>query len=125
MFTFFFKKTPLESSLSLCYFICLFFDYKYDPHLLLFSLIVVAFLACTYEAVHIQHSFEFFCVLSGLAQKIPARCNKGSYVFSFFFNFIFILFLALPQMHLCVVFYFILFFFLIPSTHSLRFGSRM
>ena len=31
----------------------------------------------------------------GLAQKISARCNTGSYVFSFFFICIFILFLAL------------------------------
>ena len=30
----------------------------------------------------------------GLAQKISARCNTGSYVFSFFFICIFILFLA-------------------------------
>ena len=35
----------------------------------------------------------------GLAQKISARCNTGSYVFSFFFICIFILFLALSHLH--------------------------
>ena len=35
----------------------------------------------------------------GLAQKISARCNTGSYVFSFFFICIFILFLALSHMY--------------------------
>ena len=33
----------------------------------------------------------------GLVQKISARCNTGSYVFSFFFIFIFILLLALSH----------------------------
>ena len=54
--------------------------------------------------VHIQHSFEFLCMLSGLgwvalAQKISARCNTGSYVFSFFFIWIFILLLALSHIY--------------------------
>ena len=54
--------------------------------------------------VHIQHSFEFLCMLSGLgwvglAQKISARCNTGSYVFSFFFICIFILLLALSHIY--------------------------
>ena len=35
----------------------------------------------------------------GLAQKIPARCNTGSYVFSFFFICIFILFRALLHIY--------------------------
>ena len=35
----------------------------------------------------------------GLAQNISARCNTGSYVFSFFFICIFILFLALSHLH--------------------------
>ena len=52
----------------------------------------------------------------GLAQKISARCNTGSYVFSFFFICIFILFLALSHLHV---------FFLIPSARSLRFGRRL
>ena len=50
----------------------------------------------------------------GLAQKISAHCNTGFYVFSFFFIWIFILFLALSQ--LCIF---------IPSARSLRFGSRL
>ena len=102
--SFFFKKTLLGSSLSFCYLIFLFFDCKYHLHLLLFSLIVMAFPACTCEPVHIQHSFEFLCMLSGLgwvalAQKISARCNTGSYVFSFFFICIFILLLALSHIY--------------------------
>ena len=36
----------------------------------------------------------------GLAQKISARCNTGSYVFSFFFICIFILFLASLHIYL-------------------------
>ena len=36
----------------------------------------------------------------GLAQKISARCNTGSYVFSFFFICIFILFLALLHIYI-------------------------
>ena len=51
----------------------------------------------------------------GLAQKISARCNTGSYFFSFFFICIFILFLALSHLH----------FFLIHSARSLRFGRRL
>ena len=35
--------------------------YKYRLHLLLFSLNVMAFPACTCEKVDIRHSFEFFC----------------------------------------------------------------
>ena len=35
----------------------------------------------------------------GLAQKISARCNTGSYVFSFLFICIFILFLALSHIY--------------------------
>ena len=50
--SFFFKKILLESSLSFCYLIFLFFDCKYHLHLLLFSLIVMAFPACTCELVH-------------------------------------------------------------------------
>ena len=51
----------------------------------------------------------------GLAEKISARCNTGSYVFSFFFIWIFH---SLPCIitHLC---------FFIPSARSLRFGSRL
>ena len=93
---------------------------KYRLHLLSFSLIVLAFPACTCEPVGIQHSFEFFlrgvrprCI--GLARKTSAHCNTGSYVFSFLFIFIFILFLALSHMHVI----------LIPSVRSLRFGSRL
>ena len=51
----------------------------------------------------------------GLAQKISAHCNTGSYVLSFFFICIFILFLALSHMYV----------FFIPSARSLRFGSRL
>ena len=40
----------------------------------------------------------------GLAQKISARCNTGSYVFSFFFIWIFILLLALS--HICISLFF-------------------
>ena len=93
---------------------------KYRLHLLSFSLIILAFPACTCEPVGIQHSFEFFlrgvrprCI--GLARKTSAHCNTGSYVFSFLFIFIFILFLALSHMHVI----------LIPSVRSLRFGSRL
>ena len=50
----------------------------------------------------------------GLVQNISARCNTGSYVFSFFFISIFIL--LLPLSHIYV--------FFIPSARSLRFGSR-
>ena len=50
----------------------------------------------------------------GLAQKISARFNMGSYVFSFFFICILILFLALSHIY-----------FFIPSARSLRFGSRL
>ena len=102
--SFFFQEDTSGKFLILCYLICLSFDCKYHLHLLLFSLIVVAFPACTCEPVHIQHSFEFLCMLSGLgwvgfAQKISARCNTGSYVFSFFFICIFILLLALSHIY--------------------------
>ena len=50
----------------------------------------------------------------GLAQKISARFNMGSYVFSFFFICILILFLVLSHIN-----------FFIPSARSLRFGSRL
>ena len=50
-------------------FACFFFR-KYHPHLLSFSLIVMAFPACTCELVHIQHSFEFLCVVSGLVMQV-------------------------------------------------------
>ena len=100
-------------SLSFCHLICLFFDCKYNLHLPLFSLIVMAIPACTCEQVHIQHSFEFLCVVSGisvgLAQKISARCNTSFYFFSFFFICIFILLLAISHM------YFFLFPQCVPS----------
>ena len=51
----------------------------------------------------------------GLARKISAPCNTGSYVFSFFFILIFILLLAISHMYVI----------LIPSARSLRFGSRL
>ena len=51
----------------------------------------------------------------GLAQKISARGNTGSYVFSFFFICIFILFRALLRIYV----------FFIPSARSLRFESRL
>ena len=64
----------------------------------------MAFPACTCELVHIQDSFRvslagvgLMCV--GLVQKISARCNTGSYVFSFFFICIFILLLALSHIY--------------------------
>ena len=50
----------------------------------------------------------------GLAQKISARFNMGSYVLSFFFICILILFLVLSHIN-----------FFIPSARSLRFGSRL
>ena len=51
----------------------------------------------------------------GLAQKISALCNTGSYVCSFFFICVFILCLALSHNYV----------FFIPSARSLRFGSRL
>ena len=45
----------------------LYFDCKYRLHLLLFSLIIMAFPACTCEPVGIQHSFEFLCMVSSLS----------------------------------------------------------
>ena len=56
---FLYEKTLLESSWSFCYFICMFYDCKYRLHLLLFSLIIMTFPACTSEPVGIQHPFEF------------------------------------------------------------------
>ena len=114
----FFKKTPPESSLSFCHLICLFFDCKYHLHLPLFSLIVMAFPACTCELVHIQDSFEFLWVVSGLV------CRSGSkdictlqHGFLCFLLFLYLYFhsLACIITHLC---------FFIPSARSLRFGSR-
>ena len=55
-----------------------------------FSLIIMAFPACTCEPGLRSVS---------LAQKISARCNTGSYVFSFFFICIFILLLALSHIY--------------------------
>ena len=73
---------------------------KYRQQLLLFSLIVIAFPACTCESVD-RYTAPFLVFLRGvrlrcvgLTRKISAHCNTGSYVFSFFFIFIFILFLA-------------------------------
>ena len=43
---------------------------KYRLHLLSFSLIVLAFPACTCEPVGIQHSFEFFCLVSGQGVQV-------------------------------------------------------
>ena len=105
-------------SLSFCHLICLFFDCKYNLHLPLFSLIVMAIPACTCEQVHIQHfrvslrGVRHKCV--GLAQKISARCNTSFYFFPFsFFVFLF----SSLQYHMYV--------FFIPSARSLRFGSRL
>ena len=67
------------------YIIFLFFDCKCRLHLLLFSLIVPL---CGVRP---------WCV--GLARKISARCNTGSYVFSFLFICIFILLLALSHIY--------------------------
>ena len=64
--------------------------YKYRLHLLLFSLNVMAFPACTCETVDIRHSFEFFC---------KRESNTGSYVSSFYFICIFILFLTSSHMY--------------------------
>ena len=104
-FFLFFLRRHLQKVLypSVILFAC-FFDCKYYLHFPLFSLIVMAFPACTCEQVLIQHSFEFLCVVSGikcvgLAQKISARCNTGFYVFSFSFICIFILLLALSHMY--------------------------
>ena len=58
-----------------------------------FSLIIMALPACTCEPGLRSVS---------LAQKISARCNTGSYVFSFFFICIFIIFFAL--LHICFLF---------------------
>ena len=55
-----------------------------------FSLIIMALPACTCEPGLRSVS---------LAQKISARCNTGSYVFSFFFICIFILLLALSHIY--------------------------
>ena len=70
-------------------------DCKYQLHLLLFSLIVMAFPACTCEPVHIQHSFEYLWVVSGLgvqvwlkrylhaATRVPMFASFSLFVFLF------------------------------------------
>ena len=102
----FFKKAPPESSLSFCHLICLFFDCKYHLHLPLFSLIVMAFPACTCEQVHIQHSFEFLCVVSGISVyfwlKRDLRAATRVSMFSPFSLFVF-LFSSLHY-HTCMFF---------------------
>ena len=91
--SFFFKKTLLESSKSFCYHLhCYYFRWLSWPFL---------------RAQRASSNTALFrvslggvglrCV--GLAQKISARCNTGSYVFSFFFICIFILLLALSHIY--------------------------
>ena len=110
------ESTSTKFLILLLFYLPIFYC-KYRLHLLLFSLIAFAFPACTCEPIGIQHPFGVFlrgvgprCV--GLARKISAHCNTGSYVFSFFFIFIFILFPTLSHMYVI----------LIPSARSLKVG---
>ena len=107
-------------SLSFCHLICLFFDCKYNLHLPLFSLIVMAIPACTCEQVHIQHSFEFLCVVSGISVYVwLKRYLRAATRVSIFFPFsLFVFLFSSLQYHTCM-------FFFIPSARSLRFGSRL
>ena len=85
-----------------------FFSRKYHPHLLSFSLIVMAFPACTCELVHIQDSFEFLWVVSGLGVQVwlkrYLRAATRVSMFSPFSLFVF-LFSSLHY-HTCMFFLF-------------------
>ena len=95
LFIFFFQEDSSRKFLVLFYLIFLFFDCKYRLHLLLFSLIVMTFPACTCELVHIQDSFEFLWLVSGLcvqvwfkrylhaATRVPMFSPFSLFVFSF------------------------------------------
>ena len=80
-----------------------FFPRKYHPHLLSFSLIVMAFPACTCELVHIQHSFEFLCMcraqLCRSGSKDICTLQHGFLRFLLFLYLYFILYLALSHMY--------------------------
>ena len=113
------KQTLLGSSLLFRYLICLFFDCKHHLHLSLFSLIVMAFPACTCEAARILHSFEFLCVVLGLGVQVWLKrylhpATRVS-VFSPFSLFAFYS-LSCIMTHVC---------FFITSVRSLRVGSRL
>ena len=88
------KQTLLGSSLFFRYLICLFFDCKHHLHLSLFSLIVMAFPACTCEAARILHSFEFLCQVCRSGSK--DICNLQHRFLCFLLFFICILF---PFLH--------------------------
>ena len=104
---FFFQEDTSRKFLILLLSYFPFFDCKRHLHLLLFSLIVMAFSACTCELVHIQDSFEFLWVVSGLV------CRSGSkdicalqHGFLYFLLFLYLYFnsLACIITHLCFLF---------------------
>ena len=91
---------------------------KYRLHLLLFSLIVLAFPACTCEPVGIQHPFQFF--FAWCRAKVCKSDSKDictlQHRFLCFLLFLYFYFLF-SFLHMYVI--------LIPSASSLRFGSRL
>ena len=93
MFIFFFQDISRKFFILLLSYFSIFLTANIIFICYFFSLIIMAFPACTCEPGLRSVS---------LAQKISARCNTGSYVFSFFFICIFIIFFAL--LHICFLF---------------------
>ena len=93
MFIFFFQDISRKFLILLLSYFSIFLTANIIFICYFFSLIIMAFPACTCEPGLRSVS---------LAQKISARCNTGSYVFSFFFICIFIIFFAL--LHICFLF---------------------
>ena len=93
MFIFFFQDISRKFLILLLSYFSIFLTANIIFICYFFSLIIMAFPACTCEPGLRSVS---------LAQKISACCNTGSYVFSFFFICIFIIFFAL--LHICFLF---------------------
>ena len=108
MFIFFFQEDTSRK------FLILLLSYFPVFRLQISSAFAIIFADCHgLSCVHVRaSSFSAFFRVSlggvwlrcvGLAQKISARCNTGSYVFSFLFICIFILFLALSHIYVFLI----------------------
>ena len=93
VYLFFFQDISRKFLILLLSYFSIFWPQISSSFAIFFSLIIMVFPACTCEPGLRSVS---------LAQKISARCNTGSYVFSFFFICIFIIFFAL--LHICFLF---------------------
>ena len=121
--SFFFPRRHFQKVLysSVILFAC-FFDSKYHLHLPLFSLTVMAFPACTCVLVHIQHSSEFLCVVSGLGVQVWfKRYLHAAARVPMFSPFLHLYFYFLP----CIITHVCLFLFLLRLPSDFEVGYEM